>query len=116
MKCWVYHKSEAPKIVDEAEAKRLYKEGWSDTPATFLDLSNQIDMTDDFQVQVTGEVMDEMKDRANDLLKAKSVRRKGFQALAEKYGADPELDTPDLRAAVLTAIGDDDDDSNGGGV
>ena len=116
MKCWVYHATEAPKIVEDVEAKQLYKDGWSDTPATFLDLSDQVDMADDVQVQIVGEVMDEMKERANDLIKVKTMRKKGLKALAEKYGADPDLDVPELRSAVITAIGEDDDDSNGGSV
>ena len=30
---WVYHKTEAAKIVGSDEAKKLYKEGWVDSPA-----------------------------------------------------------------------------------
>lgn len=32
---WVYHPTEGRKIVPAEEAKRLYSEGWYDTPAKF---------------------------------------------------------------------------------
>lgn len=34
---FVYHSTEPPRIVTEAEAKALYKDGWRDTPAAFKD-------------------------------------------------------------------------------
>ena len=37
---WVYHETEAPKIVEEAEAEALYKDGWADSPARFLKLES----------------------------------------------------------------------------
>ena len=105
-RCWVYHPTEAPKIVDESEAEAYYEKGWSDTPATFLDLSGVVDLEDDVQVQVTGQVMEEMKDRANDALTAQTARRKGLNKLAEQYEMEnfEDLETKDLRAAVISKI------------
>jgi len=31
--CWVYHKEHAAKIVKSDEAKKLYGQGWEDSPA-----------------------------------------------------------------------------------
>lgn len=34
---WIYHATEAAKIVDSDECEQHYKEGWADSPAAFKD-------------------------------------------------------------------------------
>ena len=110
MKVWVYHKTEPPKIVDEAEAKKLCSLDWADSPAAFLDLSDVIDMSNETEVQMVGEVMQETQERANDAIAVKTVRAKGLKILAEKYGVDAVgVKVPELRKSVSEAINGDGD-------
>lgn len=37
---WVYHPEFSAKIVSEAEANVLYREGWFDSPAKFVQADN----------------------------------------------------------------------------
>ena len=105
MDCWVYHKTEEPKIVSNEEAKKLYKLDWADTPAAFVDLSEVVDMSNEIEVDMVGHVMDEMKQLANDAIAVKTMRGKGLASLAEKYEVDSEgLSVPELREAVAEAI------------
>lgn len=107
-KCWIYHETKEPQIVDASEAKDYYKKGWADSPAQWLDLSEQIDMTNEIEVQMVGEVLNETKERANDLLAADTARSKGLSALALKYEVKTKgLSTKDLRTSVIEAINGD---------
>jgi hypothetical protein len=103
--CWVYHKTEAPKIVDAKEAKALYEKGWADSPAKWLDLSKQVDMTNRTEVQMVGEVIQETVDRANDALAVKKAKRKGLEQMANTYGVKViDQSTSQLRKEVAEAI------------
>ena len=103
--CWVYHETEEPKIVDEKEAKELYKKGWADSPAQWLDLSKQVDMTNRTEVQMVGEVIQETVDRANDAIAVKKAKRKGLEKLANTYGIGViDQSTSQLRKEVAEAI------------
>jgi hypothetical protein len=104
-KCWIYHETEDPKIVDAEEAESYYKEGWADSPAKWLNLSDCLDMENETEVQIVGEVMQETADRANDLLNVKKAQRKDLLVMAERYGVDAKgLNVKPLRAAVTEAI------------
>lgn len=39
-KCWIYHETEAPKIVDMTDAQSFYDNEWADSPARFLKLES----------------------------------------------------------------------------
>lgn len=39
-KCWIYHATEKPKIVDMADAQSFYDDEWADSPARFLKLES----------------------------------------------------------------------------
>lgn len=107
-KCWIYHKTEEPQIVDQKDAKGFYDKGWADSPAQFLDLSKQIDMTNEIEVHMVGEVMDETKTRANDSLNVKTAKKPRLLEMAEVYGVDSAgLKVKDLREAVTEAINGD---------
>lgn len=36
MKCWIYHETEAPKVINSADYEEHKEDGWRDTPAAFL--------------------------------------------------------------------------------
>lgn len=102
---WVYHETEEPKIVDSKEAQALYEDGWADSPAKWLDLSEQIDMTNRTEIQMVGEVIQETVDRANDALAVKKAKRKGLEKMANTYGVKVvDQPTNKLRKEVIEAI------------
>lgn len=104
MQTWIYHRTEQPKIIDSRDLKEHLENGWAESPAEFTDLSKVIDMGNETEVQMVGEVMDEMVTRANDALAAKTVNRKRLCDLAQKYGVDSdEISTPNLRKLVIEA-------------
>ena len=105
MQVWVYHKTEAPKIIHQDDVEEYLSHGWAESPAAFTDLSKVMDMTNETEIQIVGGVMEEMVDMANDGLAVKSLKRKGLVKLAEKYGIDSdEVSTPNLRKRVIEAI------------
>lgn len=36
-KSWIYHKTDAPKIVDDCELAEYLEDGWAETPAAFIE-------------------------------------------------------------------------------
>jgi len=104
-KTWVYHETEAPKVVDQKEAESYYKDGWADSPAKFVNLSEQVDMTNPTEVQMVGEVIQETVERANDALAVKKAKRKGLEKMANTYGVKViDQSTSGLRKEVAEAI------------
>ena len=105
--CWVYHKTEKPRLVSEEEGKKLKKLDWADSPAAFVDLSGVMDLSNETEVQIVGEVMDEMTQLMNDAEAAQVVRGKKLRALAEKYEVEyVDVKTKDLRTALKLKLGD----------
>lgn len=104
MRVWVYHKTEAPKTIDHPELEAHLADGWAKSPAAFLDLSDQIDMENDIDVQMVGGAMAEITQMANDQLKVGKARRKALQVMAGRYDVDQDLETPELRKAVTEAL------------
>lgn len=84
-KCWVYHESEEPKIVDEDEAENYYENGWEDSPAKFIKTTDfDVDPDNEIQVQQLGEAIEGVKDMANDALNIKDMGAKELSEFALK--------------------------------
>ena len=84
-KCWVYHKTEEPKIVDRDEAQACYDNGWADSPAKFIKTTDfDVDPDNEIQVQQLGEAIEGVKDMANDALNIKEMSAKELSEFALK--------------------------------
>ena len=66
-KCWIYHESETPKIVDAAQAEAFYAGGWADSPARFIKLESvgvdkdKVDAGDDEETAKAQSVLDSVE-------------------------------------------------------
>lgn len=69
-RCWVYHETKDPLIVDQDDAQDFYDDGWADTPAAFKSRVEAFgaDLNDSLQVQQVGEAIEGVKDMANGAL------------------------------------------------
>lgn len=90
-KTWVYHSEHEPKIVDSDEVESLSAEGWHDSPAKcdgFLD-KLEADGEDELQVQVIGEITNNMKDSVNLETNLDTLDRNEIIRFAEvRFGED----------------------------
>lgn len=85
-RCWVYHADCEPMIVTREQAEKLYKEGWSDTPATFAKTTDfGIDPDDAANVQALGDTVEGIKDRLNDELNFDVMSRKELRDYAMRH-------------------------------
>lgn len=103
-KTWIYHKTEAPKIVYEHEAQKYYDKGWADSPAKFLKLEEQgIDPDDPIQVQQIGEAIEGVKKSLNGALNLDDMTKKELVNYAEEhYGA--ALDRKDYKSTLIKEV------------
>jgi len=63
---WVYHKTNLPKIIKLTEWKTLSADGWSDTPATFINLDELgIDSENPLLVDEFGKAVADVVDEIN---------------------------------------------------
>jgi len=85
-KCWIYHETEEPKIVDEDQATVFYGEGWEDSPAKFVKTTDfGIEPDDASGVQALGESIEGVKDALNAQLNIESMKPKELKAFASKH-------------------------------
>ena len=82
-KCWVYHESKNPKIVEADEAQSYYDDGWKDSPISFVKTTDfDVDPKDSISVQQLGEAIEGVKDMANDALNIKNMSAKELSEFA----------------------------------
>lgn len=68
LKLWVYHGVKSPCVISDSEWESYQAEGWSDTPATFINLDDLgIDTNDEIVVQEFGAAVERAKDRVNEI-------------------------------------------------
>lgn len=86
MKCWIYHVTEEPQIVDADEAQSYYDDGWADSPANFIKTTDcGVDPDDEIGVQALGEAVEGVKDMANGALNLEEMKPKQLKAYAKTH-------------------------------
>lgn len=85
-KCWIYHKTEEPMIVDTNETESFYSDGWSDSPAKFTKTTDfGISPDDEIGVQILGENLEGIKDQLNGALNLKKMSFKQLYEYAKTH-------------------------------
>jgi len=85
-KMWVYHSTQAPKVIKSDEYKGYESDGWSDTPATFAKIKDfGIDENNAASVQVLGEAIEGVKDRLNGELNLDIMKKAELEEFALKH-------------------------------
>lgn len=89
-KCWIYHATEEPKIVDADQATVFYGEGWEDSPAKFVKTTDfGVEPDDAIGVQALGETIEGVKDALNAQLNIGDMRPKELKNFAlDHYGKE----------------------------
>lgn len=66
---WIYHKTEAPKIIDSDDMESYHDEGWRESPAPFIDIKDfGIDADDSVGIQQLGDMVQGVADSLNGAL------------------------------------------------
>ena len=82
---WIYHATEQAKIIDKKDFKKYEKEGWRDSPATFLKVEGvgisqkKIDDGDSNELMKAQQVTSAIsttKDHLNDMLNLKKMTKR----------------------------------------
>ena len=85
-KCWIYHETAEPRIVESDEAEGYYADGWADTPASFIKTTEcGIDPSDEIGVQALGEAIEGVAEMANGALNLGVMKDKELKAYAMKH-------------------------------
>lgn len=115
-KCWVYHKTKEPMIIDADEAEDYYQNGWADSPAKFVKVTDfGIDPDNEADVQALGESIEGVKDMLNGSLNLEGMDKDELEEYAQKHfgvDLDKRKKPEKLRAQIQALIdGDSERDS-----
>lgn len=93
MKRWIYSATEEPKIIDNKEYDKYEKEGWLDTPASFIKLTDVgVDPDDSFAVQTFGESVEGVVESLNGQLNLEKMTKiKLAEYASDHYGCELDL-------------------------
>lgn len=84
-KMWVYHKTEDPKIISSDEQEAAMADGWSDSPASFININDfGIDPEDEVAVQGLGDTIEGVKNAANGAININIMDKKQLEQYAYK--------------------------------
>jgi hypothetical protein len=112
MKSWIYHKTEQPKIIEESDYPEYEKDGWRDSPASFL---LQSDFGIDREKMIDGDVQESMKaqqvydaingvrDYCNDVINLDFFTKKRLAEFAKKH-LQTELNLNATKPTLLEKI------------
>ncbi len=85
-KVWVYHATEEPKIVDQADAQSYYDDGWKDSPRYFVKTTDfDVDPNDEAAVQNLGEAIEGVADALNGALNLEEMTKDELEEYAFKH-------------------------------
>ena len=85
-RCWIYHETEEPKIVDSGETQSFYDDGWADSPAQFTKTTDfGIDADDPIAVQNLGDTVEGVVEQLNGQLNLGEMKDKDLKAYALKH-------------------------------
>lgn len=83
-KCWIYHATEEPKIVEAEDAQAFYDDGWKDSPRYFVKTTDfNVDPDDEVKVQQLGESIEGVKDALNGALNLGEMSHKDLDEYAD---------------------------------
>ena len=82
-RCWIYHETAEPKIVDREDVQSYHDDGWADSPAKFTKTTDfGIDADDQMAVQALGETVEGVVDQLNGQLNLGEMKDKDLKAYA----------------------------------
>lgn len=85
-KCWVYHETEEPIIVDAEEAQSYYDDGWKDSPRYFVKTTDfGVEPDDHIAVQQLGEAIEGVADSLNGALNIGEMDKSDLADYAETH-------------------------------
>lgn len=86
LKCWIYHKTNEPKIVNSKDAQSFYDNGWVNSPAEFTKTTDfGVDADDPIAVQNLGETVEGLVDQLNGQLNLGEMKNRELIAYASKH-------------------------------
>ena len=101
-KCWIYHETEQPKIIDSDQADEFYEDGWADSPAKFTKTTDfGISPDDAIAVQALGETVEGVKDQLNGQLNLDDMKPKELKSYALRHF---EMEIKGNRTKLLTQV------------
>ena len=107
---WIYHKSETPKTIQSDEQEAYKAKGWSDTPATFLDVKDfGVNPDDSLAVHTLGENIEAVKNAANGAINIDIMDKKQLEKYADinfNVNLDRRKGVKTLRKQVNELIND----------
>lgn len=112
MKTWIYHATEEPKVIDQAEYESYKKDGWLDSPAPFLTYeqigldSEKIKAEDDHELVKATQAfaaVEGVKECLNGELNLDEMSKAELEEYARKH-LDMELDKRRSKARLCTEI------------
>lgn len=105
-KCWIYHETEEPKIVDADKAQEYYDDGWKDSPRLFVKTTDfDVEPDDHIKVQQLGEAIEGVKDALNGALNLGDMTAKELLEYAEvNFGKKLKGKTKALRVAEIEKL------------
>jgi len=107
-RCWIYHETAEPKIVDQVDAQSYYDDDWADSPAKFTKTTDfGIDADDAMAVQALGETVEGVVEQLNGQLNLDEMKDKDLKAYALKH-FDEEIKGRGVNlVAQIEALADD---------
>jgi len=85
-KCWVYHETEEPKIVEADEAQAYYDDGWKDSPRLFVKTTDfGVAADDQIAVQQLGEAIEGVAESLNGALNIGEMSKGELEEYAQDH-------------------------------
>ena len=85
-KKWIYHETENPFIIESEEFESYEKDGWRDSPAHFIKLTDHgIDSDDHMAVQQFGEAVEGVVDSLNGALNVDKMDKLELEEYAREH-------------------------------
>jgi hypothetical protein len=105
---WIYHETEAPKIIDSDNFDLFYDEGWRDSPAPFIKVADfDLDADDAVGVQQLGDTVQGIVDSTNGALNIDKMKKAElFEYASDHFGVelDESMHLAQLRAEIKVLI------------
>jgi hypothetical protein len=83
---WIYHPSEEPRVIDQADYDQYYAQGWRDSPASFANVAAfGINPDDPVAVQQVGDAVQGVADALNGALNLNEMEKDEILLYAETH-------------------------------
>ena len=105
---WVYHKTEEPRIIDSEDYEQYELNGWADTPAKFVKVTDfGVDPDNQVMVQALGETIQGIDDRLNGELNLDEMAEPELKEYAMKHldlGFHHRTKAPKMREMIRAKL------------